>query len=430
MSELQSFNVKPKLPLSGFIPANLLNIGLLILIMGCQAPIEKPNNEPDATMNHTTFQVDLDFLNRFIEPVVLSNGTNEAQIAIAGALQGRIMTSTSQGQTGRSYGWINRPLFESGDTLDHMNAFGGEERLWLGPEGGQYSIFFKADDPFDLEHWQTPRLIDLDPFDLIEKSDQKAVFEQNAVLTNYSNFTFRLRIERTIEILSREEIFRQLHIPQSEVSVVAYQTTNQLTNTGMEDWKTETGLLSIWLLGMYNPSPSTTIIIPYEQGDTTTRGQVANDTYFGKVPPDRLKIKPGIIFFRGDGQYRSKIGLGPKRAKNIFGSYDTKNNILTIVKYNKPEGVDQYVNSQWEIQDEPYQGDVLNSYNDGPPEPGKAPLGPFYELETSSPALTLKKGESASHTQETYHFEGTEKVLDQIMQQLLGVNIQEVKDAF
>ena len=37
-----------------------------------------------------------------------------------------------------------------------MNAFGGEDRLWLGPEGGQYSIFFRAGDPFDLEHWQTP----------------------------------------------------------------------------------------------------------------------------------------------------------------------------------------------------------------------------------------------------------------------------------
>ena len=32
-----------------------------------------------------------------------------------------------------------------------MNGFGGEDRFWLGPEGGQFSIFFKKDDPFDLE---------------------------------------------------------------------------------------------------------------------------------------------------------------------------------------------------------------------------------------------------------------------------------------
>ena len=24
-----------------------------------------------------------------------------------------------------------------------MNAYGGENRLWLGPEGGKYSLFFK-----------------------------------------------------------------------------------------------------------------------------------------------------------------------------------------------------------------------------------------------------------------------------------------------
>jgi hypothetical protein len=402
----------------------------MILSIGCQAPNENTSTESDSTMNYATFREDHDFLKRYLDLVVLSNATGEAQVAIAGALQGRIMTSTSQGDRGRSYGWINRPLFESGDTFEHMNAFGGEERLWLGPEGGQFSIFFKKDDPFDLDHWQTPRLIDLDPFDLKEKNDRKAVFEKRAILTNYSNFTFHLGIERSVEILSTSEVFEKLTLPGFDVSVVAYQTENRLTNTGTEDWKAETGLLSIWLLGMYNPSPSTTIIIPYEQGDETALGEVANDTYFGKVPADRLKIESGIIFFKGDGQYRSKIGLGPKRAKNICGSYDTEHHILTIIKYNKPAGVNQYVNSQWEIQDEPYRGDVINSYNDGPPEPGKEPLGPFYELETSSPALALKKGESAAHTQETYHFEGDEKVLDKIMQHLLGVSIADVKKVF
>jgi hypothetical protein len=29
---------------------------------------------------------------------------------------------------------------------------------------------------------------------------------------------------------------------------------------------------------------------------------------------------------------------------------------------------------------------VINSYKDGPPEPGKAPLGPFFELETRAEA--------------------------------------------
>ena len=134
--------------------------------------------------------------------------------------------------------------------------------------------------------------------------------------------------------------------------------------------------------------------------------------------------------FSGDGKYRSKIGLSPQRAKNILGSYDATHQILTILKYNQPEGVTDYVNSMWEIQEQPFAGDVVNSYNDGPPEPGAKPLGPFYELETSSPALKLKSGETGTHTQLTCHFEGDEKGLDAIAQQLLRVSISEISGVF
>ena len=67
--------------------------------------------------------------------------------------------------------------------------------------------------------------------------------------------------------------------------------------------------------------------------------------------------------------------------------------MLTLVQYTRPAGATRYVNSMWAIQQNPYGGDVINSYNDGPPAPGAAPLGPFYELETSSPP-------SISHRQE------------------------------
>ena len=96
--------------------------------------------------------------------------------------------------------------------------------------------------------------------------------------------------------------------------------------------------------------------------------------------------KDGVLYFSGDGKYRSKIGLSPQRAKTVLGSYDAVNGVLTLVQYNKPEGVQDYVNSMWQIQDQPFRGDVVNSYNDGPTSPGGKPLGPFYELETSSPA--------------------------------------------
>ena len=44
-----------------------------------------------------------------------------------------------------------------------------------------------------------------------------------------------------------------------------------------------------------------------------------------------------------------------------------------------------------------------------PGTPGAPPLGPFYELETSSPALALAPGESAEHVHRTLHFLGAQE---------------------
>ena len=75
------------------------------------------------------------------------------------------MTSSPDGLQEKGFGWINHALFESGDTLEHINPFGGEERFWLGPEGGQFSIFFEEGSDFNLETWQTPSLLDIESFD-------------------------------------------------------------------------------------------------------------------------------------------------------------------------------------------------------------------------------------------------------------------------
>ena len=404
---------------------------VIFLLPACKS--EKTDQEKLVeSISYTRFQEDVEFLKEYTDIVILEEEpSGKGVIAVSGALQGRVMTSSSNGGEGRSYGWINRNLFESGDTLDHINPFGGEERFWLGPEGGQYSIFFEKDAQFNLDDWQTPRLIDLDVYELVDQTRQKAVYRKSASLTNYAGFTFELDIERTVEVLPASEVFQSLGLAvNSGVQVVGYKTTNTLTNRGEMDWKKETGLLSIWLLGMFNPSDATTVVVPFLEGDEKELGPIVNDTYFGKVPGERLKIGKGVLYFSGDGKYRSKIGLSPARAKDVLGSYAAESQTLTIVQYNKPEDVSDYVNSLWELQDEPYKGDVVNSYNDGPPEPGKEPLGPFYELETSSPALALATGESATHIQQTFHFEGEEAALNEIAKKLLGVSLEEIKSAF
>jgi hypothetical protein len=136
-----------------------------------------------------------------------------------------------------------------------------------------------------------------------------------------------------------------------------------------------------------------------------------------------------VIFFSGDGKCRSKIGIGPKRSLAVAGSYDAANKILTLVQFNQPAGATDYVNSLWKLQDDPFSGDAVNSYNDGPPAPGAKPLGPFYELESSSPAAALKPGKSLDHIHRTVHLSGPEPALDTVARATLGVSLQEIVSA-
>jgi hypothetical protein len=386
--------------------------------------------EEETKMTKKTFGNDLEFLKKHTDVVLLSDPSGNSQVAVLPKMQGRVMTSTAAGPAGLSFGWINRELISSGQIAEHINVYGGEDRFWIGPEGGQFSIFFKEGVPFDLEHWFTPAPIDTEPFELVSKSQNRALLKKDMRLENYSRTVFNLRVDREVRILGQNEAVKVLGItPAKTVKMVAFESTNKMTNTGTKAWEKESGLLSIWILGMLNPSTATTVVVPFHAGAENELGPAVNDTYFGKVPADRLVVKDDVLFFSGDGQYRSKVGLSPQRAKPILGSYDAINKVLTIVQYNKPADTVDYVNSMWELQNEPYKGDVVNSYNDGPSEPGAKPMGPFYELETSSPAAALKPGETISHTHRTYHLQGTEANLDPIAKATLGVTIAEIKSA-
>ncbi len=391
----------------------------------CLMPAEPANGQPPGS-----FGDDVKFLSAHTDAITLSDAAGMAQVVVVPAYQGRVMTSTTGGAEGPSFGWINRELIASGKTLAHMNPYGGEDRFWLGPEGGQFALFFKKGDPFDLDHWQTPAMMDTEPFEVVSQSRDSVVFKKESTLVNYSGATFSFRIGRTVNLLDPKRVGELLGIGDaSGVGLVAYETVNTLTNTGTAPWTKETGLLSIWILGMFKPSPETTIVIPIQQGPESALGPKVNDAYFGKVPAERLRVEERTLFFSGDGTYRSKIGISPRRAKPIAGSYDAGGKVLTLVQFNQPQGKTDYVNSMWEMQKEPFAGDTVNSYNDGPPSPGAKPLGPFYELETSSPAAALAPGESITHLHRTFHFQGDEAALDPISAKALGVALADVQRA-
>lgn len=376
------------------------------------------------------FGEDASFLKEHTELIVLSDASGQGKVAVSPAWQGRVMTSTAGGDAGLSFGWINRELIASGKILEHMNAFGGEDRFWMGPEGGQFSIFFAKGAKFEFADWQTPAILDTLPFEVTGKSRDRAAFAAKFSLTNYSGTKFDVAVNRQVRLLDAATTWKKLGVPPADnVSLVAYESDNRITNAGQSAWKKDTGLLSVWILGMFNPSPSTTIVVPIHAGPESELGVKVTSDYFGSIPPERLVVKDDVIFFAADGEFRSKIGINPNRSKAVLGSYDAQNKVLTVVQFNQPEGVTDYVNSLWKLQDNPFSGDAANAYNDGPPAPGAKPMGPFYELESSSPAAALAPGESLTHIHRTVHLAGAEASLDAVSRATLGVSLVEIQNA-
>lgn len=366
-----------------------------------------------------SFAADLAFLEAHGD-VILLEAPHGARVAVSPTYQGRVMTSAVS-PDGSSLGYLNRKFIERGTTGTAFDNYGGEDRFWLGPEGGPYALYFAPGDAQDFDHWQTPASLQEGAWEAREVTAREVTFMRPMTLTNYAGTELTMEVRRRVRLLGAGEVGAMLkrEVSLEDLSWVAFETENTITNTGKEAWTAETGLPSIWILAMYNPSPDTWVVVPF---DTEAEGAIVKDDYFGKVPGERLVVdEGGWLFFAADGEHRSKIGLPPGRAGAFAGSYAPSSRQLTVVSYNAPQSVAEgYVNSMWGEQHDPYAGDVINAYNDGPVAPGQPALGGFYEIETSSPAAALAPGASLTHRHRTLHLVGDPAALAPISEAALG----------
>jgi hypothetical protein len=390
------------------------------------APVAAPGTaEPGAgaTMSPSStaqsFADDLAFLSAHGAVHVLES-KDGGRVAVSARYQGRVMTSAVE-PAGRSFGWINRDFISAGKTGTQFDNYGGEDRFWLGPEGGQFGLYFPPGKPFTFDTWQVPAALQEGAWEMTEATPTRAVFKHAITITNWSGTVLTMDVERTVSLVEAPSA----QGAAGGVRTVAFETVNKITNRGKAAWKRDTGLPSVWILAMFAPSPDARIVIPFETGPGAKGTPIVNDAYFGKVPSDRLSVHEdkGFLVFTGDGKQRGKIGVGRARARPMLGSYSAQAKLLTVVQYDKPKASAPYVDSMWEQQKAPYAGDVVNSYNDGSPGPGKPPLGGFYEIETSSPAAELAPGQSLVHTHRTLHIVGEPSSLDPLAKKLLGVSL-------
>jgi hypothetical protein len=374
-----------------------------------------------------SFGADLLFLGMHDSDLVVLK-TGDARVIVSPKYQAKVFTSTNAGDTGRSFGWVHYKAFE-GPEDPHMNAYGGENRLWLGPEGGKYSLFFPPGAKMEFANWKTPAVYDTEPWAIKDRTETQVTLQKEMKLTNYAGTPLSLSVSRNIMILNIRQISAGLQVPVDiPIKVVGYQTVNTLTNTGTTPWTEVTGMPCIWVLDMFPPSGQTTIVIPYIPADSALAGHAAGDPqrpattdYFGEIPASRIKFPDSILFFKADGNSRGKLGIHPASAKNIAGSYDAEKQVLTIVVFDI-DNHGRYLNQEWNTAKPPFSGDAVNAYNDGPLADGSR-MGPFYELESVSPAAFLEPGGSITHRHTVYHFSGEETALDSIARLLLKVSL-------
>jgi len=222
---------------------------------GSDQPVQKPAATAAPPPPPSPFETDLAFLKQNTDVVVLAEPGNPASVVVAPQYQGRVMTSTTGGTDGPSFGWIGRAAITAKARQPHMNVFGGEDRFWLGPEGGQFALYFKKGDPFDLDHWQVPEPIDWGTWDVANQTPTSVQFRKRVSLVNYSGTAFDIDVDRTVRLLSVADFEKNFGTSAGPgLRMVAFESSNTISNAGAGAWDAKTGLVSIWVLGIFTPS--------------------------------------------------------------------------------------------------------------------------------------------------------------------------------
>jgi hypothetical protein len=404
----------------------------IVAIVG-QTPVLAADKEADTVTK--TYAQAIEFLSRHTKVIELK-GEGDTRVAICPEYQGRIMTSSCAGPAAPSLGWINYDFIQEGKLSPVFNNYGGEDRFWLGPEGGQFGLWFQSGLNQTVDHWFTPPALNTGAFQVDAADAKTCRLSRRIRVTNVAEYTFDVDVSRELRLLDADQFGKHFSADAAKVAkdgkakLVAFESVNTAKNVGPTDWAMRSGLVSIWTLGQFPTNDATAIIVPYKAGSEADLGPVVQSDYFGDVPADRLKITPQAVLFRGDGKFRSKLGISQTRAVPFAGAIDFKSGVLTLVQFSVPADPAAllYVNNTWKLpQEKAYAGDVFNSYNDGPAKPGAKAMGGFYELETLSPTRPLVKGESLTHNHRTFHFQADADTLAKLAKATLGVDLDEAR---
>lgn len=399
-----------------------------------------PAPSPAPPPRLATYAAQRDFLAKHTKVLELTDGRG-ALVAICPEWQGRVMTSSCEGPDGPGFGYLNESFITAAKNDPHFNNYGGEDRFWLGPEAGQFGLWFAAGKPQTRANWFTPPALNVGPFAVSQQTEASFYRMTRGVqFQNAKGTKFDLAVARDVRLLSAYH-FGEFFGPavakivaDGKLKLVGFESRNVVTNKAKPLTAAE-GLVSIWTLGMFPDQAETVIIVPYRSDADPAKdaalGPIVNSDYFGKIPSEQLRVLPNAVLLRSDRRHDTKLGISPRRAVPYLGAIDFAGGTLTLVHFSLPADPTKakYVNNEWKLpQADPLSGDVVNVFTEGSPANSPKPrLGEFYELESLSPAQELASGQSLMHHHRTFHLRGDPKVLATVMKAVLGVEADEAR---
>jgi len=267
-------------------------------------------------------------------PLLLVGRRAGLQVVCAPTLVGRVMSCAFDAQRSDTLGWIGVEAIERGAVDPVFNNFGGEERIWFGPEGSQFGLHFADKEQSFAAYRVQPAMSSL-PYTLLRLSPQQdfLVMFSRIELSNLQGTRFTLDVERTVRLVEVSPY--QLGV-DGGVETIGFQSETLITNIGPRSIGAETGYLSCWTPGTHSNRAGSFVVMPFrateahEEGDPVLRDYFKHFCVGGRFPAERWRIGHDHAVLKSDGKCRVKVSIGPKRALNRIGSVGMDGTELTI----------------------------------------------------------------------------------------------------
>ena len=374
------------------------------------------------------------------EPVVLKGEDKKKTVVVTPKLVGRVMCMSFDSEDGQATGFVNEKQLRKGCSTsgfaarsgpeDGWNDFGGAERIWFAPEGGEYGFFFDPGVEHNMYNYRMSYPLHAVPYKVVDQpSDEKSVtFSALIQLVNYRGSKISLEVTRKITVLESCPFAVGLG---GSLDVVGFRSQTWAKNVGLTALNKHTTPLSLWTAGIFNSGKQVIVLLPCRKGPVSELGEPVIKEYFryvSNLPMDDRTlashwwVSDGCVLIKANGKVQLKLEMQKRRSLGRLASIDLEDYTMTIVDFKLYPELD-YAASYFL----PYDGDLLDGgamssfMNVGDRKSRETAI---YELEFCSPILELQRNETFCHVSDTYQLRGDKASMASICDRFFNVDLK------